>query len=356
MRRNYELGHPSLDAAIRELVHEAATLHGNSLHIDLIEEMVVTALRLNREHADRGDLRLINTSLKEMRYAFSVFSRYRHIRKVTVFGSARTPPGAPDYEMASAFASHMTAARGWMVVTGAGPGLMEAANKGAGHEASFGVNIRLPFEDAANEYIDESRLINFNYFFTRKLMFVKESDAFALFPGGFGTQDETFELLTLTQTGKTSMKPIVLVEAAGTRYWEPWLDFVEGTLIEQGMISPHDLDLFTRADTIEEAADEITRFYSTYHSQRLVGDRLVLRLQNPLDDSAIEALNDEFSDIVVSGAIETIEATAAEREDSDHVDLPRVSLRFDRRSLGRLRALIDRINAFGAGESGDEDD
>jgi uncharacterized protein (TIGR00730 family) len=351
MPRPYDLGHEHLDEAIRLLVHEATQVHGNSLDTDLIEEMLVTVLRLNRDHAGRGDLKLINTSLKEMRYAFGVFSQYRNIRKVTVFGSARTPPGHPDYELAADFAAHMTSARGWMVVTGAGPGVMEAANKGAGEESSFGVNIRLPFEDAANPYIHESRLINFNYFFTRKLMFVKESDAFALFPGGFGTQDETFELLTLTQTGKSDMHPIVLIEAPGTIYWEPWLDFVAGTLVEQGMISPDDLNLFTRVTDLESAADTITGFYTNYHSQRFVGDDLILRLQHRLGAEDVARLNDEFSDLVVAGQIEACGPTDAEIADGDHAELPRLRLHFDRRSLGRLRLMIDLINQLAPGDA-----
>jgi uncharacterized protein (TIGR00730 family) len=352
MTRRYQMGHPELDEAIRRLVHETAAVHGHSADDELLEEMIVTVLKLNRDHAGRGDLKLINTSLKEMRYAFLVFSQYRHIRKVTVFGSARIPPGRPNYELAADFTRHMTSARGWMVVTGAGPGLMEAANLGAGQEASFGVNIRLPFEDAANPYIDASRLINFNYFFTRKLMFVKESDAFALFPGGFGTQDETFELLTLTQTGKTNVHPIVLIEAPGTGYWQPWLDFVEGTLAEMGMISPDDLNLFTFVTDLKEAADVISGFYANYHSQRFVGDDLVLRLQHPLDDDQLQRLNDEFSDLVVAGTITASGPTPAEIADNDHVDLPRVLFHFNRRSLGRLRTMVDVINTMAPAESG----
>ena len=199
----------------------------------------MSGIKLLRDDTDRGDLKLVNSALKEMRYSFVVFSKYRDIPKVTMYGSARTTPGSPNYELAGEFARTMTEDRGWMVITGAGPGIMEAGNRGAGSEASFGVNIRLPFEADANAYVHESRLINFKYFFTRKLMFVKESDAFVLFPGGFGTQDETFELLTLIQTGKSDLHPVVLLEADGTGYWERWLDFV-ATLEAQGMIGPDD--------------------------------------------------------------------------------------------------------------------
>ena len=341
----YDLGDPELDSRIRALADDirgaGAAEQPDS---DLIAEMIVTALKLHRDRAGRGDLKLINSALKELRYAFLVFAQYRDIPKVTVFGSARTPPEHPNYRLAAEFASRMADKEGWMVVTGAGPGIMEAANRGAGGDYSFGVNIRLPFEAEANPYVDDARLINFKYFFTRKLMFVKESDAFALFPGGFGTQDETFELLTLTQTGKTTLHPIVLLEAPGSGYWEGWLDFVRGTLIEKGMIAPDDLALFTHATDIDVAVREITRFFANYHSQRYVGDHLVLRLRTPPDDALVERLNDEFSDLLASGRIDPIGATPPEVADDDHIELPRLRLHFDRRSLGRLRKLIDILN------------
>ncbi|HSM01291.1 MAG TPA: TIGR00730 family Rossman fold protein [Acidimicrobiia bacterium] len=339
----YDIGDPELDERIAALVADTlGTLEPGDA--DLIGEMIVTALKLHRDRAGRGDLKLINAALKELRYAFMVFAHYRHIPKVTVFGSARTPPEHPNYRLAADFASRMADTEKWMVVTGAGPGIMEAANRGAGGDYSFGVNIRLPFEASANPYVDDARLINFKYFFTRKLMFVKESNAFALFPGGFGTQDETFELLTLTQTGKTTLHPIVLMEAEGSSYWDGWLDFVRGTLIEQGMIAPDDLALFTHTTEIDEAADEITHFYANYHSQRYVGDHLVLRMRSKADDALVQRLNDEYSDLLASGRIEAIEATDPEITDDDHVDLPRLRLHFDRRSLGRLRRLIDTLN------------
>ncbi len=345
--RSYRLGDPALDARIEALAADAVALSGRDHEdVELITEMIVTALRLHRDHADRGELKLVNTALKEMRYAFLVFSQYRHIPKVTVFGSARTGPDDPNYRLADAFAEHMTEHRRWMVVTGAGPGIMEAANKGAGGGSSFGVNIRLPFEAEANPYVDDARLINFKYFFTRKLVFVKESDAFALFPGGFGTQDEAYELLTLTQTGKATLHPIVLMESPGTDYWERWIDFVRGTLVEKGMISPDDLSLFTLATDVDAAAAEITRFYADYHSQRFVGDDLVIRLRHTPSPETIQRLNDEFGDIVATGKIESITATPDEVEDDDVPDLPRLRLHFDRRSHGRLRQMIDSLNAL----------
>ncbi|HUG74953.1 MAG TPA: TIGR00730 family Rossman fold protein [Acidimicrobiia bacterium] len=343
-------GHPRLDEAIRELIAEAADLNDSRRDTDLLEEMLTTVVRLNADVAERGDLKLINTSLRELRDAFLLFSKYRAERKVAVFGSARLPEDDPNYQMAVSFSEEMAQRRDWMVVTGAGPGIMEASNRGAGPGRSFGVNIRLPFEDSANPFVEPDRLVNFNYFFTRKLIFVKESDAFALFPGGFGTLDETFELLTLAQTGKTSVRPIVLIEAPGTGYWQPWLDFVETSLVRQGTISPHDLNLFTYTTDPVAAADEITRFYTNYHSQRFVGDRLVLRLMRPPGDEDLAWLNDEFGDMLASGRIEAIEATEAEIADDDHVELPRLRLHFDRRSLGRLRYMVNAINDLSPGE------
>jgi uncharacterized protein (TIGR00730 family) len=352
--RPYDTGDQELDTRIRDLVEDAVARHATEHDhdgTDLVYELMVSALKLHRDDADRGDLKLVNSAVKEMRYSFLVFRPYRDVRKVTVFGSARTTPEAPNYRLASEFAAHMSDERGWMVITGAGPGIMEAANFGAGSEDSFGVNIRLPFEAAANPYVHDSRLINFKYFFTRKLMFMKESHAFALFPGGFGTQDETFELLTLMQTGKTPIAPIVLVEAPGSRYWDGWIDFVKGTLIDQGMIAPGDLSLFAHCHSIEEASREICDFYANYHSQRFVGDRLVLRLTREPTDDQVAALNAEYSDILASGEIERIAATEAELASNDHPDLPRLRLHFDRRSLGRLRQMIDTLNGFADGEA-----
>jgi len=357
--RPYETGDPELDARIRELATDAVAAHGVNharSGADIVAELMVSALKLHRDDADRGDLKLVNSAVKEMRYSFLVFRHHRDVPKVTVFGSARTPPDDPNYRLAADFASRMADERGWMVVTGAGPGIMEAANLGAGADDSFGVNIRLPFEAEANPYIHESRLINFKYFFTRKLMFMKESNAFALFPGGFGTMDETFELLTLIQTGKSPISPIVLVEAPGTSYWDGWLDFVTGTLMEQGMIGPDDLSLFTQTHSAVDAAHEVCRFYENYHSQRFVGDRLVLRIRRQPTADQIQQLNDEFADILVSGTIESIDTTDAEMASDDHPELPRLALYFNRRSLGRLRRLIDAINGLAAEEGGHSSD
>ena len=345
--RTYRLGVDDLDARLDALVHDAidgVEGHGDHDHDDdLIAEMLVTGLKMLRDDTERGDLKLVNAALKEMRYSFLVFSQYRHIPKVTLYGSARTPADHPNYALARDFADRIADTHRWMVVTGAGPGIMEAGNLGAGVDNGFGVNIRLPFEASANRYIDESRVINFKYFFTRKLAFVKESHAFVLFPGGFGTQDEAFELLTLVQTGKSDLHPIVLLEAEGTGYWEAWLDFV-AVLEKQGMISPDDTSLFRHTHSIDEACEEILHFYKCYHSQRYVDGRLVLRLKGEPADDLVAALNDEFSDIVPGGRIEKVSASAREIADGDHTELPRLALDFDRRQHGRLRQLVNRLN------------
>jgi uncharacterized protein (TIGR00730 family) len=344
--REYRTGDEDLDREIADLVAEAGR-RVDERDREIVSEMIVTTIKLLKDGTDRGDLKLVNSALKELRYSFLVFSRYRDVPKVTMYGSARTRPDSPNYELASEFANRMADLHQWMVITGAGPGIMEAGNLGAGRDYGFGVNIRLPFEADPNPYVHESRLINFKYFFTRKLMFVKESDAFVLFPGGFGTQDEAFELLTLIQTGKSDMHPVVLFESKGTGYWEKWLDFV-GVLEEQGMISPNDRHLYTFTTSVDDACAEILRFYDNYHSQRFVNGMLVLRLKREPSDDLVAALNDEFADILASGAIEKAGPSPREVEDDDHVDLPRLRLHFDRRNLGRLRLLVDRLNQAAA--------
>lgn len=348
----YDLGDPELDRRIHSLAADAAADAGlDNADIDLITEMLVTTLKLQRGDPNRGDLKLVNSALKELRYAFEVFGRHRTSRKVAVFGSARTPDDDPNYRMARALGKHMAEVEGWMVITGAGPGTMEAANRGAGRDASFGVNIRLPFEPDATPYIDPSRLVNFKYFFTRKLVFVRESHAFAMFPGGFGTLDETFEVLTLSQTGKSSLHPIVLIEAPGTGYWEEWLEFVQGALVGQGMIDEDDLHLFRFVTDVAAAAEEITGFFRNYQSQRYVDEDLVLRMRRAPDEAQLAALNDEFADIVVSGSIKVVAPSEQEVRDGDSLDLERIRLRFDRRRHGRLRVMVNRLNGIDPGKS-----
>jgi uncharacterized protein (TIGR00730 family) len=327
-----------LDKAIKDLV-ERASSNGNA---DLIAEIITTALKLHRDAPTRGDLKLVNTALKEMRYSMLVFSRHDE-PKVTIFGSARLSPEDPSYRLAETFAAEM-ARRGWGVVTGAGPGIMEAGSRGAGVDASYGVAIRLPFEQSGNDFIASDRMVNFKYFFTRKLGFVKESHAFALFPGGFGTLDETFELLTLVQTGKSDPHPIVLMEAEDSGYWGKALTFLTDVLLAKGLIAEADLHLFKHTTDPVVAADEITRFYANFHSQRYVEGTLVLRLRQVPGPAELDRLNREFADILVDGAITVIPPTQAETADNDALECERVALSFDRRHFGRLRLLIDALN------------
>jgi uncharacterized protein (TIGR00730 family) len=336
----YRTGDPELDAAIAELV----TRSGAAEHVDLVFEMIVSALRMGRDGAARGDFKIANSALKEMRYAFQVFSHYRGQRKVAIFGSARTMPEDPLYEQARAFAAGM-AERDWMVITGAGPGIMSAGIEGAGTENSFGVNIRLPFEAATSQFIaDDPKLINFRYFFTRKLSFIKESHGFVLLPGGFGTMDEAFELLTLVQTGKSHPAPIVLLEVPGGTYWASWKRFVEEELMVRRLISPDDLDLVHITDDVDDAVREIEGFYSNFHSIRFVDRALVIRMRELPSDEQLERFNEDFADIVTGGRIEPTQPSPPEIGDNDHVGLARIRLRFDRTHWARLRNLIDAIN------------
>lgn len=336
----YRTGLPEVDEAIAEMVSTA----GIDRDAELIFETIVSAVRMGREGTDRGDLKLVNAALKELRYAFHVFGPYRGVRKATIFGSARIQPGDPAYEAAKHFGAAM-AARDWMVMTGAGPGIMAAGLEGAGAENSFGINIQLPFEAQANEFIaDDPKLINFRYFFTRKLNFMKESHGYALLPGGFGTMDEAFELLTLMQTGKSFLAPVVLLDPEGSTYWERWSEFVNAELAGKGLISGNDLSLVKMTSDIDEAVDEICRFYRSYHSSRYVGSRLVLRLEREVGDDELAALNGEFGDIIEAGSIDRIEATPNELADRDEVERPRLAFRFNRHGFSRLRELIDALN------------
>jgi len=336
----YRSGDRRLDAQIADLASSA----GVGEHQGLLFEMVVSALRLSRENDDRGDLKLINAALKELRYSMGVFAPYKDTRKLSIFGSARTRPEHPNYQAAVDLGAAI-ANRGWMVITGGGPGIMAAGVEGAGSEDSFGVGITLPFEEkAAATIAEDPKLMNFKYFFTRKLMFMKESHGYALLPGGFGTMDESFELLTLLQTGKTIPAPVVLLDAPGGDYWHGWYEFVTKQLLTDGLIAAEDMNLVRLTDSVDEAVDEICTFFRNYHSVRYVGRRLVVRLQHEPTEALLESLNNEFSDIVLSGVIEAIEPTASEVRDDDYTELSRIAFEFDRRHFARLRQLIDALN------------
>jgi len=334
------IGDPRLDALVRQLVAEIAT----EKPPELIEEMIMTALKMGRDQTTVADLKMLNRALKELRYAVRVFAPYRDRRKVVVFGSARTPEDAEEYKAAEAFGRQMRE-RGYMIVTGGGDGIMGAAQKGAGREHSFGLNIRLPFEQSANETIEgDKKLINFNYFFTRKVNFVKETHAIALFPGGFGTMDEGFEVLTLMQTGKARIFPLVLVDKPGGTYWQTWLDFLHHHLLKFRLVSADDFHLLHLCDSVECAVEHIVRFYHNFHSSRWVGRSLVMRLLRPLPQKKIEWMDTEFNDVLASGKFVQGAALPGEATEPDLAHLPRLVFQPHRRNFGRLRKVIDAVN------------
>jgi uncharacterized protein (TIGR00730 family) len=311
---------------------------------DLISQIKESADKLASDRTSRGDLKILSRTLRELRYAFKVFSPYRSRRKVTVFGSARTRPHEATYQQAIEFGRQMAEKR-WLVVTGAASGIMEAGHIGAGREHSMGLNIMLPFEQSANPVIaGDTKLVHMKYFFTRKLMFVKECDAVCLLPGGFGTLDEGLEVLTLLQTGKRDMVPVVFLDAPGEQFWQPFQDFVQHMLLERKLISPEDLALYKLTDSVEQAVEEILQFYRVYHSMRYVKNKLVLRLTAALSAELLEQINDEFSDILVEGRFAVSGPLPEEMDEPDLTDLTRLVMRFNRRSLGRLRQLIDALN------------
>ena len=338
----YRTGNEDVD---RKLVELLDTL-GAREDRDQLFEILVTAVRLATDKTERLDLKITNAALKEMREAFSVFAPYRHIPKVTMFGSARTLPEDPLYAQARDLAAAL-AARDWMVVTGAGPGIMAAGLEGAGRDHAFGINIRLPFEQGANEFIlGDPKLVEMKYFFTRKLMLVKESAGFVALPGGFGTLDEALELLTLVQTGKAEPVPIVLLEVPGGTYWHAFQRFMDEEVGERGLVSADDRHLYRITDDVQDAADEILGFYRNYHSRRFVRDELVIRLRAEPTADELEQLNAEFTDICTAGGIRATTALPQEVSGGDHVDLPRIAFKFDQVHHGRLRQLIDAVNRF----------
>jgi uncharacterized protein (TIGR00730 family) len=332
-----------VDDAIDRLIREA----GDVQRPEIVREMVLAALKAGQEDDERADLKLMNTTLKEMRFTAKVFGPYRKVRKVTVFGSARTKPDTAIYAMAREFGRKLSEA-GYMVITGGGAGIMQAVNEGAGPEHSFGVNIRLPFEQRANPVLDGNpRLITYKYFFNRKVAFLKEAHAVALFPGGFGTLDEAMETLTLVQTGKRDPLPLVLVDEPGGSYWDGLVKFFTEELSSQGYIDGEDFKLFERAESADEAVRKIARFYRRYHSMRYVNGQLVLRLTSALDPQMVDRLSGQFSDILAPGGGMTISCSlAAEADDPELAHLPRLVVDFNRKDVGRLRSLIDRINDF----------
>ena len=341
--KGYKTGNPSIDRMIHMLAERAAG--GCSHNQDLVEEMMVTALKIEEDELERGDVKMMNSALKELRYALKVFYPYRHIRKVAIFGSARTPKTSPDYIQAKEFAKAIVEA-GWMVITGASSGIMSAGNEGAGSSNSFGVNIRLPFEQSANETIkDDPKLINFKYFFTRKLIFIRESDATVLCPGGFGTHDEGFETLTLIQTGKTSPRPVICLDPKNSKYWSTFKSFLSKELGKRGMIDPDDINLMHFTHDPHDAVRVINQFYRNYHSMRYIQDRLIFRVKKELTKQNLVKLNDLFSGILKKGKIEQFAKPFKEEDNEPHTfDLTRLALYFNRRHFACLKKMIDVIN------------
>ncbi len=333
---------PGLKRQIRALIQSK----GGGYNEAEVADIIGNALKLLTDVRDTGDVRVIQTAIRELRYSFRLFAPYAGRRKVSIFGSARTKPDRIEYQQAADFGKKIVKA-GFMVITGAGGGIMQAGHEGATPEHSFGVNIRLPWEQSANPVIAEDRkLITFKYFFTRKLIFIRHSDAIILFPGGFGTFDEGFEALTLMQTGKSQLMPLVLVDKPGGAYWKTWDIHIREELLGNKLISPEDLSLYQITDSTDEAVKIITRFYRNFHSTRFVKDLLVVRLKNAPNESALAAMNEDFADIIVEGKIQTIKPTPEEIENNEHLGLKRIAFNFNRHDYGRLRQLIDVLNGL----------
>jgi uncharacterized protein (TIGR00730 family) len=327
--------------------HKILAAEGKDLRASLYQDIILNALKCQRDDLDILDLKIINRALAEFRYAASVFKPFRIVRKVSIFGSAREPKGSPYYELAVRFARRLVE-KGFMVITGAASGIMKAGIEGAGPRNSFGVNILLPFERGPSKIIpDDPKVVRFKYFFTRKIFFVMEADAVALFPGGFGTHDEGFEVLTLLQTGKAPPMPVVLMELPGENYWETWDGFIRRQLLARGFISAEDLSFYKIARSSEEAIDWITTYYSTYHSLRQVRDKLVIRLEKELKDAHVRRLNDMFQDLIESGKIFKTPALPEEKDEPNLRSKPRIAFSYNRKSAGRLNEMILTINRLG---------
>jgi uncharacterized protein (TIGR00730 family) len=337
---------PPTDPELKRRIQELIDYKGSGYNQESVADIIENALKLLTDLEDSGDVRVIQTALRELRYAFKLFAPYAGVRKVTIFGSARTAPTRQEYQQGVEFGRKITQA-GFMVITGAGGGIMQAGHEGAGPEKSFGANIRLPWEQAANPVIrEDKKLVTFKYFFTRKLIFIRHSDAIALFPGGFGTMDEGYEALTLMQTGKSQLMPLVLIDRPGGTYWKTWDKHVREHLLRDQLISADDLYLYQITDDTDQAVKIITRFYRNFHSTRFVKDLFVIRLKHAPSDSALEAMNEDFSDIITGAPIELIEPTPEEIADQDQIKLPRIAFGFNRRDYGRLRQLVDVLNSL----------
>jgi len=338
--KKYEIG----DGVVDGLIDKLAGMAGPPETEPLLREILTTVVKLGMESGNTGDLKLINSTLKELRYSFKIFTPYRKVKKVIIFGSARSKEISPEYHMAETLAGKLTK-KGYMIITGGGPGIMEAGNRGAQTGREFALNIRLPFEQKVNPYINEKeKIIMFKYFFTRKLIFIKESDATVLFPGGFGTNDEGFEMLTLIQTGKSKPRPVLLMESEGSSYWTAWKRFIDGQLVGNGFIGKADTGLFRIVRDVDEAIGYIDEFYRIYHSIRFVSGLTVLRLNRRISDKTLSLLNRDFKDILTGGEIRHSPALDEEIRKGEYPDLPRLVMNFNLRNFGRLCALIHVVN------------
>lgn len=314
---------------------------------DIFGEILSTVIRLGAENAEKGDLKLINKSLKELRHAFKIFADYRNVRKVALFGSSRVDSGSIEYQMAKEFSEEISRL-GFMLITGAGAGIMQAGNEGAGPDNSFGVNIRLPFGQKENPFIQGNRkCMTFKYFFTRKLIFIKESDATALFPGGFGTLDETFESLTLFQTGKCRPRPIVLIEPEGSSFWYKWVSLLNEKLLKNDFISRYDIKLFSYHNSVKSAVEEIRDFYRIYDSIRYIGDETRLYLKKPISESLIADIIAEFKDIFIDNTMKMVSEPSGNSQKNSGAGRPCLIFKFNRKDFGRLCEMIRYINKNG---------
>lgn len=330
-----------LGAKIDEWLHS----QNDFVNADQFAGILQTLLKLAQDNAERGDLKILNRAMQELRHAFSIFAPYRHMRKVSIFGSTRVPEDDPYYHLARSVAQQLAEA-GFMVITGAGPGIMQAGHEGAGRERSFGVNIRLPSVQNPNSFIrNDPKLMDFHFFFTRKLMFVKEADAVVIFPGGFGTHDELMESITLAQTGKTQLVPILLLDLPDGTYWKRWEEFLRSDVMNRGYIAEQEMVLFKIVTDAAAVVWEIENFYRNFHSYRFVKNDLVVRLNHPPTPELIDRLNREFTDIVKGGKVRQTEPLPAEADDPGKLHLHRLLMRFNREDYARLRQMINVINA-----------
>ena len=343
MKLHFTRTNGPVDEEIDRLMEEAGGVH----RPEIVREMILAALKAGQEDDKKADLKLMNATLKEMRFTSKVFGEYRDVRKVTVFGSSRTEPDEAIYGMARDFGRKLAGA-GYMVITGGGPGIMQAVNEGAGVDHSFGVNIRLPFEQKSNPVLEGNpRSITYKYFFNRKVAFLKEAHAIALFPGGFGSLDEAMETLTLIQTGKRDPLPLVLVDEPGGTYWSRWIRFFEEELLACGYISASDFHLFEHVDTTDAAVESISRFYRRFHSMRYVDGQLVIRLASAIEPETVRNLQEHFQNILLpEGAMRLSGPLPAEADEPEIASLPRLIVDFNRKDFGRLRKLIDAVNDY----------